>query len=202
MAINFFSEFPKTSYTLDDYQSRQVVVDIFRRVIIAKEYLENSLYYEEYEILHGETPEEVSYRFYGTTELSWAILMVNNIVDSRFEWPLSEESLYKVVEDKYGGPQNVFTINRAKNAKGYQVETFFVLTEDSTHEEPVRLLFENPGEDSINTPIAYQDSSLISDFESNYEVESQRNESKRRIKVLKPEIMLEVVDRYKRMIVL
>lgn len=202
MAINFFSEFPKTSYTLDDYQSRQVVVDIFRRVIIAKEYLENSLYYEEYEILHGETPEEVSYRFYGTTELSWAILMVNNIVDSRFEWPLSEESLYKVVEDKYGGAQNVFTINRAKNAKGYQVETFFVLTEDSTHEEPVRLLFENPGEDSINTPIAYQDSSLISDFESNYEVESQRNESKRRIKVLKPEIMLEVVDRYKRMIVL
>lgn len=202
MAINFFSEFPKTSYTLDDYQSRQVVVDIFRRVIIAKEYLENSLYYEEYEVLHGETPEEVSYRFYGTTELSWAILMVNNIVDSRFEWPLSEESLYKVVEDKYGGPQNVFTINRAKNAKGYQVETFFILTEDSTHDEPVRLLFENPGEDSINTPIAYQDSSLISDFESNYEVESQRNESKRRIKILKPEIMLEVVDRYKRMIVL
>ena len=200
MAINFFSEFPRTSYTLDDYQSRQVVVDIFRRVILSKEYFENSLYYEEYEVLHGETPEEVSYRFYGTTDLSWAILMVNNVVDPRFEWPISEESLYKVVEDRYGGAQNVFTINRAVNAKGYQVETFFVLTEDSTHEEPVRLLFENPGEDNINTPIAYQDSSLISQFESNFEVESQKNESKRRIKILKPEIMLEVVDRYKRMI--
>lgn len=202
MAINFFSEFPKTSYTLDDYKSRQVVVDIFRRVILAKEYLENSLYYEEYEVLHGETPEEVSYRFYGTTDLSWAVLMVNNIVDPRFEWPISEESLYKIVEDKYGGPQNVFTINRAVNAKGYQVETFFVLTEDSTHEEPVRLLFENSGDDNINTPIAYQDSSVISDFESNFEIESQKNESRRRIKILKPEIMLEVVDRYKRMIIL
>lgn len=202
MAINFFSEFPKTSYTLDDYKSRQVVVDIFRRVILAKEYLENSLYYEEYEVLHGESPEEVSYRFYGTTDLSWAILMVNNIVDPRFEWPISEESLYKIVEDKYGGPQNVFTINRAVNAKGYQVETFFVLTEDSTHEEPVRLLFENSGEGNINTPIAYQDSSVISDFESNFEIESQKNESRRRIKILKPEIMLEVVDRYKRMIIL
>ena len=200
MAIDFFSEFPRTSYTLDDYQSRQVVVDIFRRVILSKEYFENSLYYEEYEVLHGETPEEVSYRFYGTTDLSWAILMVNNIVDPRFEWPISEESLYKVVEDRYGGAQNVFTINRAVDAKGYQVETFFVLTEDSTHEEPVRLLFENPGEDNINTPIAYQDSSLISQFESNFEVESQKNESKRRIKILKPEIMLEVVGRFKRMI--
>jgi len=202
MAINFFSEFPKTSYTLDDYQSRQVVVDIFRRVILANEYLENSLYYEEYEVLHGETPEEVSYRFYGTTDLSWAILMFNNIIDPRFDWPVSEESLYKIVEEKYGGAQNVFTINRAKNAKGYQVETFFVLTEESTHEEPVRLLFETPDGDGINTPIGYQNSPEISDFESNYEVENQKNENTRRIKILKPEIILDIVDRYKRMIVL
>lgn len=200
MAINFFSEFPKTSYTLDDYQSRQVVVDIFKRVIVSKEYFENSLYYEEYEVLHGETPEEVSYRFYGTTDLSWAILMFNDIIDPRFDWPVSEESLYKIVEEKYGGPQNVFTINRAKNAKGYQVETFFVLTEDSTHEEPIRLLFENPQDEGINTPIPYQDSLLISDFESNYEIENQKNETKRRIKILKPEIILDVITNYKRLI--
>lgn len=200
MAINFFSEFPKISHSLDDYESRQVVVDIFRRIIPSQEYLENSLYYEEYEVLHGETPEEVSYRFYGTTDYSWAVLMFNNIVDPRFQWPVSEESLYKIVEDKYGGAQNVFTINRAKNAKGRIVETFFVLTEDSTHEEPIRLLYENPADDSINTPIAYQSSDVISDFESNYEIESLYNESTRRIKILKPEIMLELVNNYKKLI--
>jgi len=200
MATNFFSEFPKISYSLDDFETKQVVVDIFKRVVITKEYLENSLYFEEYEVLHGETPEEVSYRFYGTTKLHWVILMTNNIADPRFEWPVSEETLYKIVEKKYGGAPNVFTTNRAKNAKGYIVETFFILTEDSTHKEPIRLLLENPQDEGINTPIAYQDSSIIADFESNYEVESEKNEKNRTIKVLKPEIVQEIVSNYKKLI--
>jgi len=200
MATNFFSEYPKISYSLDDFESRQVVVDIFKRVVLSKEYLENSLYFEEYEVLHGETPEEVSYRFYGTTKLHWAVLMFNNIIDPRFEWPVSEESLYKIVEKKYGGPQNVFTTNRAKNSKGYVVETFFILTEDSTHEEPIRLLYENPLDEGINTPIAYQDSTEIADLESNYEIESEKNEKNRSIKILKPEIIQEVVSNYKKLI--
>lgn len=200
MAINFFSDFPKISYTVDDYETRQVVVDIFKRVVLSKEYLDNSLYFEEYDVLHGETPEEVSYRFYGTTNLNWAILMFNNIMDPRFEWPVSEETLYKITEKKYGAPQNIFTINRAKNAKGYIVETFFILTEESTHEEPVRLLFENPTEEGINTPIAYQDSLEIADFESNFEVESEKNEKNRTIKILKPAIIQEVISNYKKLI--
>ena len=200
MAINFFSDFPKISYTLDDYKTKQVVVDIFKRVILSKEYLENSLYFEEYEVLHGETPEEVSYRFYGTSNLNWAVLMFNNILDPRFEWPVSEESLYKIVEEKYGGSQNVFTINRAKNSKGYLVETFFILTEESTHEEPVRLLFENPENEGINTPIAYQDSAEIAQFESNFEVETEKNEKNRTIKILKPEVIQEIISNYKKLI--
>jgi len=200
MATNFFSEYPKISYSLDDFESRQVVVDIFKRVVLSKEYLENSLYFEEYEVLHGETPEEVSYRFYGTAKLHWTILMFNNIVDPRFEWPVSEESLYKIVEKKYGGPQNVFTTNRAKNSKGYVVETFFVLTEDSSHEEPIRLLYENPLDEGINTPVAYQSSIEIADLESNYEVESEKNEKNRAVKILKPEIIQEIVSNYKKLI--
>jgi hypothetical protein len=202
MAINFFSDFPKISYTLDDYESKQVIVDIFKRVILSKEYLDNSLYFEEYDVLHGETPEEVSYRFYGTPTLNWAILMFNNIMDPRFEWPVSEEVLYKITEKKYGSAQNVFSVNRAKNQKGYIVETFFVLTEDSTHEEPVRLLFENPLGDGINTPIAYQDSAEIDDFESNFEVETEKNEKNRTIKILKPAILQEVISNYKKLIVI
>jgi hypothetical protein len=200
MATNFFSEYPKISYSLDNFESRQVVVDIFKRVVLSKEYLENSLYFEEYEVLHGETPEEVSYRFYGTTKLHWAVLMFNNIIDPRFEWPVSEESLYKIAEKKYGGPQNVFTTNRAKNSKGYVVETFFILTEDSSHEEPIRLLYENPLDEGVNTPIAYQDSTEIADLESNYEIESEKNEKNRSIKILKPEIIQEVVSNYKKLI--
>ena len=165
MAINFFSTFPRTGYTLDDYASQQVVVDIFKRVIFSKEYQENSSYYEKYEVLYGETPEEISYRFYGTTSYHWLVLMVNDITDPRFDWPLSEQVLTDLVESKYGSKQNIFATNRAKNAKGYQVETFFVLTEESSHKEPQRLLYESNDPESINTAIAYDASEDISYFE-------------------------------------
>jgi hypothetical protein len=199
MAIDFFSEFPKIGYSLDDNATQQVVVDILKRVIIQKEYQENAAYYEEYDIKHGETPEEVSFRFYGTTTLHWIILMVNNIIDPRFEWPMSEENLVKQVESKYGGENNIFTLNRAKDAKGYQVETFFILSEESTHKEPIRLIYEGL-EDSINTPVIYQQSETIANYESNYEVESQKNEKIRSIKIIKPEIVQDIVTNYKQLI--
>jgi|688.fasta_scaffold01206_26 hypothetical protein len=199
MAIDFFSEFPKIGYSLDDNATQQVVVDILKRVIIQKEYQENAAYYEEYDIKHGETPEEVSFRFYGTTTLHWLILMVNNIIDPRFEWPMSEENLIKQVESKYGGENNIFTLNRAKNAKGYQVETFFILSEESTHKDQVRILYEGIS-DNINTPVIYQDSLTIAEYESNYEVESQKNEKIRSIKIIKPEIVQDIAINYKQLI--
>jgi hypothetical protein len=199
MAIDFFSDFPKIAYSLDDNATQQVVVDILKRVIIQKEYQENTAYYEEYDIKHGETPEEVSFRFYGTTSLHWLILMVNNIIDPRFGWPISEENLIKQVESKYGGENNIFTLNRAKNAKGYQVETFFILSEESTHKDPVRIVYEGIS-DNINTPVIYQESLTIANYESNYEVESQKNEKIRSIKIIKPEIVQDIVINFKQLI--
>lgn len=201
MATNsFFNFFPKTAYTLDDYASEQVVVDILKRVVFSKEFKENNVYIETYDVLHGETPEELSYRFYGTTELHWLILLVNDVLDPRFNWPLSEEDLVRQVESKYGGSKNVFTTNRAKNSNGSFVETFFVLLEESTHKKPQRLLFEVNDDSIPNTPIAYQDSLEISDFETNYEVEMLKNESYRSIKILKPELVQDVIESYKRLV--
>jgi len=200
MATNLFGDFPRISYTLDDYDSEQVVVDIFKRVVLSKEFKENTSYYFEYEVLHGETPEELSYRFYGTQNLHWLILMVNDVIDPRFNWPISEENLFKVVSDKYGADKNVFTINRALNAKGYQVETFFVLDEESTHKEPVRILFEDKDPDGINTPIAYLESNTIVQFESNFEIEQNKNESYRMIRIMKPQFVQDVLTNFKTII--
>lgn len=196
MATNLFQDFPRIAYTLNDSESEEVVVDIFRRVILSKEFLENSYYYETYEVLHGETPEELSYRFYGTPNLYWLILMVNNIVDPRFEWPLSEADLYKNTSAKYGA-DNVFTINRGVNTDGYQVETFFLLTEDSTHLKPVRLVAEDNTLDGMKNPIAYRDSDKIQDFVSNYEVEQNKNEENRSIRIIKSNIVEEILNNFK-----
>jgi hypothetical protein len=196
MATNLFESFPRINYTLDDGETNQVVVDIFKRVILSKEFQENNSYFEKYEVLDGETPENVSFRFYGTQDLYWLVLLTNNIVDPRYEWPLSEQNLIKFVESKYGTSKDIFTTNRAINPKGYQIETFFILLEDSTHKKPTRLLVEDDLNTGINTPLAYRESETTTDFQSNYEVEQNKNESRRVIKVLKSNIVQDVVANY------
>ena len=196
MATNFFENFPRIAYTLDDNETEQVVQDIFKRAILSKEFQDNNSYFETYEVLGGETPEQLSFRFYGTPDLHWLILLTNNIIDPRFEWPLSEDNLIKHTQDKYGSERNIFTTNRAVNAKGYQVETFFILLEDSTHKNPKRLLIETPEDAGINTPIVYKESEIGTDFQSNYEVEELTNEGYRLIKILKAEIVERVITDY------
>lgn len=200
MATNLFENFPRISYTLDDGDTEQVVVDIFKRVILSKEFQENISYFELYDVQHGETPEEVAFKFYGSENLHWLVLMTNNVIDPRFEWPISEENLLKIVSSKYGGNNNVFTKNRARNIKGYQVETFFVLTEDSTHKNPKRLIIESPDEDGINVPVSYQESETIFNYDTNYDVEQTKNESYRSIKIIKPEIVQDVINNYQKFI--
>jgi hypothetical protein len=197
MATNFFDSFPKITYSLDDGESEQVVIDIFKRALLSKEFQENTSYFETYEVTDGETPEETSYRFYGTQLLHWLVLMTNNILDPRYNWPLSEQQLLKFVESKYGGEKNLFTPNKAFNPKGYQIETFFILTEDSTHKNPKRLLLET-GE--TNQPLAYDYSANTTTFQTNYEIEQIKNESYRNIKILKPSVVQDVVSTYTKII--
>jgi hypothetical protein len=196
MSTNLFESFPLISYTLDDGDTEQVVTDIFRRAILSKEFLDNNSYFELYDVLDGETPEELSYRYYGTQDLHWLVLLTNNIVDPRFEWPLGQDNLIKQTQNKYGTERDIFTVNRAINTKGYQVETFFILLEDSTHKNPKRLLIESSNDQGINTPIAYKQSEIGTDFQSNYEVEEITNESYRSIKILKAEIVERVITDY------
>ena len=126
--------------------------------------------------------------------------MTNNVIDPRFEWPISEENLLKSVESKYGTKKDIFTKNRALNKNGYQVETFFILTEDSTHKNPKRLIIEDPDEFGINIPVVHFESPEIDIYETNYDVENNKNESYRNIKIIKPEIVQDIVTNYQKLI--
>ena len=57
--------------------------------------------YDEYDVRDTDTPENLAFQLYGDSELHWIILHYNNVLDPRFEWPLSVSNLVKVVEGKY-----------------------------------------------------------------------------------------------------
>lgn len=103
----FFNNFPMIrGKFLGEYKN---VTDIFRRVG-PKTPIKNIANLETTDILEGETPELLAYKIYGKEDYHWTLLVVNNIVDVRTEWPLNDRDLIKYCEAKYG-TNNIYEVH-------------------------------------------------------------------------------------------
>ena len=89
----YFEKFPYDLYSLDDLKSVQLITDILRRVTISDDIKSNSSIFDEYDVKEGETPERLADRIYGSTNYHWLILHVNEIIDPRYDWPLTTYQL-------------------------------------------------------------------------------------------------------------
>jgi len=103
----YFQDFPLTYYSLyDDLSNVKVVANITARVKLSDEVKNNLSLFDEYDIKDEDTPEILADRFYNNPQYHWIILHTNEILDARFDWPLSTNNLRKYVEGKYGGNLN------------------------------------------------------------------------------------------------
>lgn len=161
----YFNMFPQMIYTLDDYANGQLVTDIIRRVSISDEIKNNSSFYDLYDIKDGDTPELVASEIYGSPLYHWIVLLANDIIDPRFDWPLSQPNLVEYCKSKYG-TGNVYSTHHYINSDGYEVNSTAV---DAT---------------SV----------------SNFTFEDAANEKKRRIKLIKPEVVSELVSNFEELI--
>lgn len=96
----YFSQFPTFLAKIGDRQ--KLVEDFFVRVAPGKNYTSSSVLLLSTFILDGERPEDVAYRFYKNAEYHWVILLANNIVDPREEWPLPNADVYTFATRRYG----------------------------------------------------------------------------------------------------
>jgi hypothetical protein len=97
----YFKSFPKTLYQLPFDQNRSIT-DILRHVNFEKEIIGDVRNLRKYNVLEGETPESVSEKLYGTPEYHWLLLLINNMVNPFYDWPLPDRALRKFIKEKYG----------------------------------------------------------------------------------------------------
>jgi len=97
----YFSRFPLTLYTNDNKKTVHVIRDVTRRVIISNDSLTNLTNFEDVDVDDGSPPWVVADIYYNDPELYWVILMTNEILDSRFEWPMNYRELVRYVDSKY-----------------------------------------------------------------------------------------------------
>ncbi len=101
---NYFRAIPSTSYDIWGTEPRnyQSVTNIMKRVKFKPEAIEDISEYYPYIVKDGERPDIISYVQYDTVAFAYLILLINDIQDPIFDWPLSTQQFEQFISNKYG----------------------------------------------------------------------------------------------------
>lgn len=82
--------------------------------------LVSDIHLEDYVLIDGQTPSRLSNDIYGTTEYWWINLLVNNVKDPYYEWPMSDTILrsyfqYLIDEGEISGTPSDWTALKLEN---------------------------------------------------------------------------------------
>ena len=70
--------------------------------------IKNDIYtYDYYNVVDGESPEIIAFKYYDNSEYHWTILVANDIIDYYEQWPMSTQKFEEFVKEKYENPQAV-----------------------------------------------------------------------------------------------
>ena len=104
---NYFKQLPNFDYIsrINERKSNRdylEVKNLFRRPLIREDIFTNFMSFTKYKIVGDERPDEVAYKIYGDEDLDWVILLANNIINVRDEWPMSQGDFNNYLSEKYG----------------------------------------------------------------------------------------------------
>ena len=158
------------------------VKNIFRRVKMRDDLQNNFTLFQKYQIPEGARPDTVSEELFGSANFDWIVLTVAGIINVRNEWPLSNQDLFKYVENKYGNSINstrFFETTEVKDSSGRLILSKGKIV-DSNFTIP------KPGEPTatLNPVVGI----------SNFEYETRINEDKRGIFILREQYLQDFLD--------
>ena len=201
------------------------VKNLFRRAKIRDDFFQNATTFTKYKITGEERPDQVAEKVYGSSSYDWVVLISNNILNTRTEWPLSDVEFSNYLERKYteselSSPHHYET-TLVKDSKGKMIvppgnivgSNFTVTYYDANISQYIT----TNNQTIFDTTVTTFDSSAIT-FDSDastvevgtyvtvnpvkmvsvYEYEIQQNDKKRNIYVLRPRYLQTAIDDMRR----
>lgn len=112
---NYFRRLPDLDYPslLNDKQSSSDTVrvkNLFRRVKLREDFFTSFVNFTKYKVIGDERPDNVAEKVYGNPDLDWVVLVCNNIIDIKNDWPMTELDLNTYLNEKYT-PQQLAQIH-------------------------------------------------------------------------------------------
>ena len=101
---NYFKNLPRVNYDIfgtepNNYRS---VTNIMKRIKFKPKVLEDISDYYPYYVQEGERPDIISFQKYGSVAYAYLIMLINDIYDPNFDWPLSSQQFEQYITSKYG----------------------------------------------------------------------------------------------------
>ena len=161
--------------------------NFFRRYKINEDVFSNVVYFQKYSITEGLRPDQLADTLYGNPFYDWVILLVNNMVNAQYDWPLNNYEIYKVLENEYDDPYGTIhhyeTYEIAQYPAGLHVDAQFY---NSTHKINVDGTVVTKNGNEICRPVTIA------------EWFTAENEKKREIYLLKPAYVQSFVDDFRK----
>ena len=176
--MTYFAQFPKLQYDIKGDGNVNVIPDIFRRIKLKNKIRDNLVILDKYDLTDGEKPEDVAFKIYGSVDYYWVVLLVNNVVDRYYDWPIGFQEFENYVNDKYAEPGAIHHFE-VKQTSGRQEG---LEPEDYSHFIEVNA--DHPGAQSV----------------SNYEYEQRLQNKKRQIKILNPDYLSSFIEEFEKLI--
>ena len=98
----YFSKFPLRVYDVKGNKNYKLLPDILRRVKLRSSLASSRFVFDKYNVKEDENPEDIAFKYYGDAEYHWVVLMVNNITDRYYQWPMTQPDFAEFLTDKYG----------------------------------------------------------------------------------------------------
>ena len=172
----YFGKFPLIPYQISTQDSLKLVPDILRRIKIRDSLKAGSSLFDRYDVKENENPEDVAFKWFGSANLHWVILITNNVLDRYYDWPLNQVQFAEFLTDKYGAGN-----------------------EDAVHHYEIT---KSSGKTTSSGPSDYSHKVEVNSDEdgassvSNREYEERLQDKKRQIKLLNKSFLPEFIEEF------
>ena len=198
---HYFRYVPNFAYVNRDTDSQGIsdykaVKNIFKRGKIREDIFGDLQFFEKYQIVGDERPDNVAFKLYDDETLDWVVLLSNNIVNIQSEWPLPQSTFDEIMLEKYGSYENLYSAihhyetTEIRNSNGVIVLSSG-LKINPTWETNGNFVKEGNSyyyeyfDSRLDTVVQIPSTSFIVGI-TNFEYESQLENDKRNIYILKP----------------
>ena len=188
--FSYFSNLELPSFTDGRNSSYDYVTvkNLFRRGKIREDFFQNATVFDKYSITGDERPDEVANKVYGSPLLDWVVLISNNIINIRDEWPMGQTDFNNYLDDKYSQDQlneiHHYETKELKDATGSVLLSSGLVVDQSyifMYTDVYGDLQTVSGSDVV-TSVSY------------FDYEQTKNDAKRSIFILRPEYLQTVID--------